>query len=56
MTRKTLMDVTNLKTGKGGFGVGRYTRRDGAEMVEVNLGTRKTFWRAAHCKIEMVTL
>ncbi|KJV42162.1 hypothetical protein VH88_04610 [Brevundimonas sp. KM4] len=53
---RTIIDVTNLKTGKGGFGVGFYTRRDGVEMVEVNLGLRKAHWRAAHCKIEEVAL
>lgn len=53
---KTLMDVTNMKTGKGGFGLARWTRRDGMEMVEVNLGVRKAFWRADHCLIKTVAL
>lgn len=52
---RTITDVTNLKTGKGGFGLGRLTRDDGVEMVWVNLGVRTAFWRADHCKIvEMV--
>lgn len=55
MTR-TIIDVTNLKTGKGGFGLGRYTRRDGVEMIEVNLGVRKTFWRVDHCRVAEVAL
>jgi hypothetical protein len=53
---RTIIDVTNLKTGKGGFGLGFYTRRDGVEMVEVNLGLRKAYWRADHCKVQEVAL
>lgn len=49
--QRPIIDVTNLKSGKGGFLVSSYTRRDGVEMVEVFLGLRTAHWRKASCKL-----
>lgn len=50
--QRPIVDVTNLKTGKGGFLVSQYARRsDGVQMVEVFLGLRVAHWRADSCKL-----
>lgn len=49
--QRPIIDVTNLKTGKGGFLVSQYARRDGIKMVEVFLGLRTAHWRADSCKL-----
>lgn len=49
--QRPIIDVTNLKTGKGGFLVSQYVRRDGMKMVEVFLGLRTAHWRADSCKL-----
>lgn len=50
--QRPIIDVTNMKTGKGGWLVSQYeSRSDGVKMVEVFLGLRVAHWRADSCKM-----
>ncbi len=49
----TKLDVTNLKTGKGGMGVEVFTRADGVEFVKVIASAKGfSYWKTANCAIK----
>lgn len=49
----TKLDVTNLKTGKGGMGVAVMTLRNGVEVVKVIAAAKGfSYWPTANCLIK----
>lgn len=52
-TDMTKLDVTNLKTGKGGMGVAVMTMRNGVEVVKVIAAAKGfSYWPTANCAIK----